>query len=129
MEVRPPPDFPPIKPSEYPPILARTPSATIEKLHALCICGDFPKFREILDSSVSSPDCFDIVDCHAVMTEAIKRNDGQFIRELLGRGLPMDPIYALEAIKFKGKDALESFLEYGWDINQPISELKPPVLG
>lgn len=129
MDVLPPPDYPPIEPSEYPPIPARTPSATIDKLHDLCVHGDIQGFREILDLSISSPDCFDICDYHAIMMEAIKQNNTQFIRELLGCGLPMDPVYALEAIKIKRKEILESFLEYGWDINQPISELKPPILG
>jgi hypothetical protein len=63
------------------------------------------------------------------MIEAIKRDDVQFIKELLDRGLPMDPLYALEAVNAKAKDALEVFLKNGWNINQPMSELKPPVLG
>ena len=63
------------------------------------------------------------------MVEAINRDDLQFIKELLDRGLPMDPLYALEAVKTRGKNALEIFLQSGWNINQPISELKPPVLG
>ena len=41
----------------------------------------------------------------------------------------MDPLYALEAVNAKSKDALEVFLKNGWDINQPISELKTPILG
>lgn len=63
------------------------------------------------------------------MIEAIKPNSVQFIQELLHRGMQIDPLYALEAIQVKAKDALEVFLEHGWDINQPMSELKPPVLG
>lgn len=69
-----------------------------------------------------------------IMLEAIRRHNIQFIQELLDRGLPMDSLYALEAIKGKGKkkkkeEALEAFLQNGWNINQPVSELKPPVLG
>jgi hypothetical protein len=63
------------------------------------------------------------------MQEAIKRNNTQFVRELLDRGLLMDPLYALEAVKVQGKDTLEAFLQNGWDINQPVSELRPPILG
>ncbi|PYI16947.1 hypothetical protein BO99DRAFT_404678 [Aspergillus violaceofuscus CBS 115571] len=55
------------------------------------------------------------------MIEAIKLDGVQFIQELLTRGLPMDPLYALEAVIVKGKDALGGFLQNGWDINQPIS--------
>jgi hypothetical protein len=64
-----------------------------------------------------------------IMVEAINQADVQFIKELLDHGLPMDPLYALEATSSKRKDALEVFLQNGWNINQPISEMKPPVLG
>lgn len=129
MDVLPPPDYPPVQPSEYPQIPTRTPAATLENLHASCVSGDIQKFREILDSQSSSSEDFDICDFYAIMIEAIKLDDVQFIKELLGRGLSMDPLYALEAVKVKGKDSLEVFLQNGWNINEPISELKPPVLG
>lgn len=129
MDILPPPDYPPVQPSEYPRIPTRTPPATLEKLHASCVSRDIQKFREILDSQSSSSEGLDICDLYAIMIEAIKRNDVQFIKELLDRGLPMDPLYALEAVKVQGKDALEIFINDGWNINQPISELKPPVLG
>lgn len=61
--------------------------------------------------------------------EAVKRDDVQFIKELLDHGLPMNPLYALEAVNAKAKDSLEELLENDWDINQPMSKLKPPVLG
>lgn len=41
----------------------------------------------------------------------------------------MDQLYALHATETKAKNALQVFLDNGWDINQPMSELKPPVLG
>lgn len=129
MDVLPPPDYPPVQPSDYPQIPTRTPRATLEVLRASCVSGDIQKFREILESQSSSSEGFDICDLYAIMIEAIKRDDVQFIKELLDRGLPMDPLYALEAVNAKAKDALEVFLKNGWNINQPMSELKPPVLG
>lgn len=63
------------------------------------------------------------------MAEAIKRDDARFIKELLDRGLPMDTLYASQAVHAKAKNALEIFIAGGWDINEPISELRPPVLG
>ncbi|KAB8067360.1 hypothetical protein BDV29DRAFT_196497 [Aspergillus leporis] len=78
-------------------------------MHAFCVSGDIPKFREILDS------------------QSIKRDNSQFIQELLHHGLPMYPLYTLEAVKVKAKDALKIFLRNGWNINQPTSEFKPPV--
>lgn len=129
MDVLPPPDYPPVNSSEHPQIPTRTPPATLEKMCALCVSGDIQKFREILDSPSSSSEDFDIGDFYAIMIEAIKRDNAQFIQELLHRGLPMDLLYALEAIKAKANDALKVFLQNGWDINQQISELGPPVLG
>ncbi|KAJ5577909.1 ankyrin repeat protein [Penicillium hispanicum] len=129
MDVLPPPDYPPVKPTEYPQPPTRTPPATLEKLHASCIRGDIQEFRDILDSQSSSSEGFYICDFSTTMRETIKRNDAQFVRELLDRGLPMDPLYALEAAKVKGKDTLKAFLQNGWDINQPVSELRSPILG
>ncbi|KAJ5246666.1 hypothetical protein N7468_001649 [Penicillium chermesinum] len=129
MDVLPPPDYLPVQPSDYPQIPTRTPPATLEVLRASCVSGDIQTFREILESQSSSSDGFDICDFYAIMIEATKRDDVQFIKELLDCGLPMDPLYALEAVNAKGKDALEVFLKNGWDINQPMSELKPTVLG
>lgn len=98
-------------------------------MHASCISGDIQKFREILDSQKASVESFDICDFYAIMIEAIKRDNTQFIKELFDRGLPMEPLYALEAVKVKRTDTLKVFLQNGWDINQPMSELNPPVLG
>lgn len=129
MDVLPPPDYPPVQPSDYPPIPTRTPPVTLEVLRASCFSGDIQAFREILESQRSSSEGFDIYDFYAIMIEAIKRDDVRFVKELLGRGLPMDPLYALEAVSANAKVTLEVFLENGWNINQPMSELKPPVLG
>ncbi|KAJ5191278.1 uncharacterized protein N7498_010263, partial [Penicillium cinerascens] len=129
MNVLPPLDYPPVNPSDYPHIPTQTPPTMLKKMHALCASGDIQEFWEILDLPRSFPDGFDICDLSAIMIEAIKRNSVLFVKELLHRGMPVDPLYALEAIKVKAKDILETFLGNGWDINQPMSELKPPVLG
>lgn len=131
MDVLPPPDYPPVNSSDYPQIPTRMSPALLQKMYAFCVSGDIQKFREVLDSSrsFSDKDEFDICELSGIMIEAIKRNSTQFIKELLRRGMPVDPLYAFEAIKVKAKDALKAFLDNGWDINQPISELKPPLLG
>ncbi|KAE8327077.1 hypothetical protein BDV39DRAFT_205208 [Aspergillus sergii] len=106
MDVPPPPDYHPVNPSEFSQIPTQTPRPTLKALQALCIRGDVQKFREVLDPPLSSLERINMCDFYAIMIEVIKRNDAQFIRELLSRGLPMDPLYALEAIKVQGKDAL-----------------------
>lgn len=46
------------------------------------------------------------------MMEAIKRGEGRFIKELLNHALPIDSLYALEAVRTKEKEALEIFIRY-----------------
>ena len=110
MDILPPPDYPPVQPSDYPQIPTRTSPATLEALRASCVSGDIQKFREILESQSSSSEGFDICDFYTIMIEAIKRDDILFIKELLNRGLPIDPLYALEAVNAKAKDTLAVFL-------------------
>lgn len=80
MDVLPPPDYPPAHPSEHPHIPTRIPRATLEILQALCIRGDVQKFREILDSPLSSSGRIDICDFCGTMIEVIKRNDARICR-------------------------------------------------
>ncbi|KAJ5640912.1 hypothetical protein N7528_000537 [Penicillium herquei] len=131
-DVLPPPEGPPVSPSEYPQIPTRTPPAILEKIRALCVNGDiqgFVKTLDLLQHSTPRSGAFDICDLSDVMIEAVKRDDAQFMKELLNRDLPMDSLYAIEAVEAKSKNALEVFLQYEWDINQPMSELRPHVLG
>lgn len=131
MDVQPPPEEPPLCVNEYPRIPTRTPSKILERTSEFCINGSIEKFQEVFDSRLSGPEPheYDIRDFYKVMIQAIRLDDTQFINELFRRGLPMDQLYALEAVKAKAKRALQVFLDHGWDINQPMSELKPPVLG
>lgn len=128
MDVLPPPDCPPVNSTEYPQVPNRTPPAILKEMHVLCVSGNIRKFRQIIESLLSS-EHFEICDFYAIMIEAIKRDHAPFIEELLHRGLQMDPLYVLEAVNARATGALETFLRKGWNINQPVSELKPPVLG
>ena len=64
MDVLPPPDYPPLQPSDYPQMPTRTPPATLEVLRASCVSGGIQKFREILETQ-SSSEGFDICDFYA----------------------------------------------------------------
>ncbi|EPS29338.1 hypothetical protein PDE_04287 [Penicillium oxalicum 114-2] len=126
MDVLPPPGYSPVQPGENVQIPTQTPPVTLEKSHASCVSGDAQKFREIIDSQSSLED-FDICEFYTIMIQAVKL-DGQLIKQLLDRGLHIDSLYALRAIREKWKDALEVSIQNGWTVNQPISEPKPPVL-
>jgi hypothetical protein len=63
-----------------------------------------------------------------MIVEAIKRDDAELITELLCYGLPISYLYLEEAVKLKAKNILEAFFTNGWDINQPMGDLSPPLL-
>lgn len=62
------------------------------------------------------------------MVQAIKLGGLSFVRELLRRGLPLTPEYVYEAVKASGRNILAYFFENGWDINQPMDLMHPPIL-
>jgi hypothetical protein len=73
-------------------------------------------------------EAFDIVDLHDVIMEAIQLDRVEFVSILLSHGLPIKPSYTRNATVCKAKGVLERFLEAGWDINEPVDVLTPPVL-
>ena len=64
------------------------------------------------------------------MIQAVRQDQKDVVAELLQQGLPVSEYYALEAIGHRrSKEVLNMLLQHGWNINQPISELRPPALG
>ncbi|KGO77177.1 hypothetical protein PITC_024190 [Penicillium italicum] len=112
------------------PIPCQTAAATIENLRSLCVDGSFEDFQDAIDSLLSDPqpEGFNIVDLHDVMMEAIQRDRLKFVSKLLFHGLPIKPSYTRKATVCKAKGVLECFLRAGWDINEPVDALTPPVL-
>ncbi|KAJ5259939.1 hypothetical protein N7497_011246 [Penicillium chrysogenum] len=113
-----------------PPIPRQTAAATYENLRSLCVEGNLKDFHDAMDSlfSNSQTEVFDIVDLHDVMIEAIQRDRVALVSILLFYGLTITPSYTQMATAYKAKGVLECFLEAGWDINEPVDALKPPVL-
>lgn len=113
-----------------PPIPTQMPVQLLQELGHSCIEGDLERFRRSLDTSFIGSDSHDSNTFHlsGVMSQAIKLGRTCFVKELLRHGLTILPAYAYEAIKTNQKDVLEVFLENGWDINQPMGPLHPPVL-
>jgi hypothetical protein len=112
------------------PIPCRTALATIENLRSLCVNGDLEGFQDVMASLVSNsqPEVFDIVDLHDVMVEAIQQDRVEIVSNLLFHGFPIKPSYTQKATACKAKGILECFLKAGWDINEPVDILRPPVL-
>lgn len=110
-------------------IRRHTPAATVDKLRSLCIEDDLKSFQETIDQLVSSPEALVIAELGDVMMEAIKYDRVGFVSKLLSHGFPIQPCYTLEATVRKAKSVLGCFIEAGWDINEPVGDVKPPVLG
>lgn len=108
----------------------QTAAATIENLLSLCVDGNLKVFQDAMDSLLSNPqpEVFDIVDLHDVMMEAIQHDRVGFVSILLFHGFTIKPSYTQKATECKAKGVLECFLKAGWDINEPVDVLKPPVL-
>jgi hypothetical protein len=64
-----------------------------------------------------------------VMMDAVEYDCPGIVSELLRCGMTLHFTFALRAISGKSKDILDIFLQNGWNINEPISETEPPVLG
>ncbi|KAJ5365410.1 hypothetical protein N7517_008296 [Penicillium concentricum] len=102
-----------------------------EKLLWYCINGDIQSFKDTMASFPSSSmhQSFVIQELGSVMMEAIKQDNTQFILGLLRHGFEIHSYFTSEATIQKAKGALECFIQRGWDINEPASDVKPPVLG
>ncbi|KGO42211.1 hypothetical protein PEX1_025730 [Penicillium expansum] len=115
-----------------PPVPSHAPIQALQELGQFCIQGDIESFTRTLNSSSIASILHDnnIVDLSGVMTQAIKLGRTCFVKELLRHEVPLFPIYISEAINAKenAKDILESLLENGWDINQPMGAMHPPIL-
>ncbi|ODM21097.1 hypothetical protein SI65_04150 [Aspergillus cristatus] len=111
---------------ETPPVSPQT-SHVLEKLRRYYLDNNFHNFQETLNSNLSFPG-FDICSLSCVMSEVIKLKKACFMEELFHHGLPMSPSFAREAVDADAKEVLQSFLYYGWDINQPMAPESPPIL-
>lgn len=113
-----------------PPVPPRVSNQTLQNLKQSCIQTDFEGFKTTLGSSSLGSDSRDpnIFYMSGVMVQAIKLGRTCFVKELLRRGLPLSPLYVYEALKADAKGILGSLLENGWDINQPMCLMHPPIL-
>ncbi|RHZ70278.1 hypothetical protein CDV55_100258 [Aspergillus turcosus] len=109
----------------------QTPTETIENLCSLCINDDLQTFQNTIKLLLArpKPEGFAIEELGKVMMEAIKQDNSGFVSTLLSHGFPIQPCYTLEATLHKAKGALACYIKEGWDINEPVGDIKPPVLG
>ena len=115
-------------PSQLPNVPIRSPIEIINNLRLVYGQKQIKTFQNLLDSLVSD-DKFDKLDLDTIMIDAVRHDDAQFVEALLFHGLPLHSDCALEAAKSKAKNVLEALFKNGWNVNKPISDAQPPVLG
>jgi hypothetical protein len=107
-----------------------TPIDIIQYLMDTCVVpGDYDKFQAKLDSFLPPPGP-ELSDFVQVMIKAIEQDRPAFIAELLRRGVRTDfQSIARRALEPRAKGMLDLFLQLGWQINEPMCETLPPILG
>lgn len=63
------------------------------------------------------------------ISEAIKHQQLVIISYLFNMRVGKPSEYILNALEARSSSIFEIFLHYGWDINQPVAQMTPPVLG
>ncbi|KAM5350649.1 hypothetical protein ACJ41O_007154 [Fusarium nematophilum] len=108
----------------------RIPDEVVDELKALLSSDDLSAFKTALHTYLAenAPPDFNIGDLTPVMDQAIEQDKTEFISVLMESGMTVIHHYVERAIRNKSKKALETFLNSGWKVNEPIDERQPPVL-
>ncbi|KAL2869729.1 ankyrin repeat domain-containing protein [Aspergillus lucknowensis] len=120
----PPSTAPPVTRLPSPP--RQTPQPILDEMQAACSARDFPRFKMTFDRWTSYG--FDIHELSNIMMQAVQDNFPEIISTLLSHGQPIYNSYAIQAVRSKATGVLNTFMEHGWDVNQPMGELSPTVL-
>lgn len=115
--------------SEIYQVPGRTSRDILLRARELCLHGDIQQFRDLLDSAQSSSENFHIDDFGIIMGQAVEQDNVDFMRALVDHGFPTHSIYARSATRCRSKNALAFLIEKGLDINEPMCDTQPPILG
>lgn len=108
-------------------MLPSIPTQTLSAVHHMHHLEDEQQLRECLDRTLAADN--NVHHLADLMSHAISSNKVFLVKELLRRKMPLTSWYVHKALEAKAKDILEIFFDNGWDINQPMSTMNPPILG
>jgi hypothetical protein len=63
------------------------------------------------------------------ISEAIEHQQPVIVSYLFNMRVGKPAEYIFSALKARSTSIFEVFLYYGWDINQPVTQMTPPALG
>ncbi|KAK5805912.1 hypothetical protein VI817_000170 [Penicillium citrinum] len=64
----------------------------------------------------------------ALIIAGIRSDNLRLITKVLAKGVTISAAYVLEATTAKRKEILLELFGHGWDVNQPIGPMTPPIL-
>lgn len=109
---------------------AREDPPDIEQLRVASACGDLAAVQMILSRSLARRPSEQIERRRFVvaLAAAVTNNHVLITAHLLYHGVPLNIGLFVCATKMKSYPMLQLFLDYGWDINEPIDRASPPPL-
>ena len=86
--------------------------------------------KSLLDFYLTNPSQEDqAITLTPIVQRCIRDNNIPLILNLLRDGFHVSTSIARQAVEYRARDIIQVFLDNGWDINDPVSETEPPVLG
>ena len=119
----PPPVFDPYDAVQLPPV-------EIEQLKTASAAGDLAVVESIFSSLLTRPPAEQIKKHRLIdsLWLALANHHLPVVSFLLSQGVPMNVYHFIYAVEKKLYHFLQLFLDYGWDINEPINLATPPPL-
>ena len=126
--------------SESPPSLSNgvhrdyDPSMDIEQVTNASAAGQLNEVHRLLSKYISMqlPDVetgqIDLRLFSPALSAAVTNHHKTIVSYLLFMRLPLTCLPTTEAIRTKSSSIFQTFLDYGWDINEPMSRITPPAL-
>ena len=106
------------------------PPKEVAPLVEATISGDLHRVREILKSYLTSRSLenYNLNKLWPVLFTALEHDRPVVVSHLLGLGLRLTYSYVDRAIKTKSTAIFDVFLQHGWNINEPLTRMRPPAL-
>lgn len=119
-----------------PPYLNATEQQTADNLTTALDLGDFATIDQILDRWPSRPEAEHnsgnyepgLWPFKLVLSGAIEQDNVQLISLVLDAGLKIELYAVLDALDIESIGIFQTFIDHGWDINEPLGETMPPPL-
>ena len=103
---------------------------TLGQLKAAAAAGDLDALRSFFDERAKQPayDQCPLELFHPVLCAALENHQVGVVSFLLDQAVPMREFLLQRAAQLRSIEALQAFIDHGWDINTPCGLFTPPAL-